>query len=622
MTFRRGARRPDAWPTVHDRARAALSDQMDGLLDANEAAWLDGHLADCPDCRRAADDYAAARFELRKLRDRQPLPPRDLWARTAAAIELEAGGRTTTSRPSRRRSIAVPSAFLATALAVVVMTGLLTSSRLTRPGDDGSGSVPPDFARNSQSAGAVAGSVTPLETPLVVAERIVDFVARGPEGNLQVKSTTVREVCPSNTTEPCDSGGPVEERSITIDQHAQAVFGDGEEGKRLIVVSSPSTDDPGTVAVVSLTDAAPVGSPSPSPTPSAASSASPTASSASPSNGPSGSPEPTPTPPPTSTPSATPTPSASASASPVVSATPTGSIDVTPPSGATREIAHGVVLVGQAAAYSGSGSWFAFTARPIDGSAGPDIYLWHVGEDAARKVTDDGHSVFGSWVGDTLVASRAIEPNSAEASPAASDLRPESFLIDAATGAPTPLPQAGSAWRPVVDPTGRRAVYWAGTLRGVDGPGYAPDAGRLVLGDWGIEASASSASPAPTALASDQARVRHETTIGAGQIDDWDARWDQSGTHLAVWIPDHQNPAIGRLSLYEVSSFDGSIDLKNPLLQSRRAAAGFSISNDGLIWAEPASDPDATEGSIHLLAWTDQGVGTVTTLSGPAIVIR
>src|SRR5690349_1532015 len=126
MTFRRGARRPDAWPTTHDRARAALSDQMDGVLDATETAWLDEHLAGCPDCRRTADEYAAQRFELRKLRDRQPLPPRDLWARTAAAIELESERRSIARGPSRRRSIALPSAFIATALAVVVMAGLLS----------------------------------------------------------------------------------------------------------------------------------------------------------------------------------------------------------------------------------------------------------------------------------------------------------------------------------------------------------------------------------------------------------------------------------------------------------------------------------------------------------------
>jgi hypothetical protein len=614
MTFRRGSRRPDAWPTTHDRARAALSDQLDGELDDTEAAWLDEHLAGCEACRHTADEYAAQRFELRALRDRQPLPPRDLWARTAAAIEVEAAGRSGIRRSAPRRSFLVPSAFLATALAVVVMTGLLTSSRLTPPGDDGSGSLPPDVALGSHSVAPGTVSATPLETPIIVAQRTVDFVARGPEGQLQVKSTTVREVCPSGTTQPCDSSGPVQERSVTIDQHAQAVFGDGDQGKRLIVVSSPSTDDPGSVAVVSLADAAPAGSPGPSPTPTVASSASPEASSASPSGTPTVSPPP-------STASPSPSVPASASATPTVTASPTGSIDVTPPSGGRLEIAHDVALVGQTAAYSESGSWFAFTARPIDGSAGPDIYLWHVGDAAARKVTDDGHSVFGSWVGETVVASRALDA-SAGASPAPSGLEAEPFLLDAVTAARTALPQAGSAWRPVVDPSGRKAVYWAGTLRVVDGPGFAPGAGRLVLGDWGIDGAAPSGSPAATPFAGDQAKARHETTIGAGQIDDWDARWDESGTHLAVWIADHQNPAIGRLSLYAVSSFDGSIDLKSPLLESKRAAAGFSISNDGLIWAEPSADPNASEGSIHLLAWTDQGVGTVTTLSGPAIVIR
>jgi anti-sigma factor RsiW len=620
MSFRRGARRPDGWPTIHDRARAALSAQMDGELDAPEAAWLQDHLAGCPDCRRTADEYAAQRFELRRLRDHQPLPPRDLWARTAAAIELEAGGRSGRARSSARRSFVLPSAFIATALAVVVATGLLTSSRLPGRVDDGSGSVPPEVALASGSAAAGGGSATPRETPIIVAQRTVDFVARGPEGKLQVKSTTVHEVCPSGSSEPCDTGEPVQDHSVTIDQHAQAVFGDGDEGKRLIVVSSPSADDPGTIAVVSLDADTVAPSPSPAP-PSVPGSASPSPSaSASTSGGPTPSASPTSSPTPTASPTAS--TRATPSATPLVTASPTGSIDVTPPSGETREIAHDVALVGQTAAYSESGTWFAFTARPIDGSAGPDIYLWHVGADRAERVTTDGRSVFGSWVGDTIVGSRAIDATAGGGTTAATGLKAESFLLDPATSAPTLLPQTGSAWRPVVDPSGRKAVYWTGTLRSVAGAGFAPASGRLVIGDWGIESPAPSGSSTPAVPSDDQAKTRHETTIGAGQIDDWDARWDQSGTHLAVWIADHQNPAVGRLSLYAVSSFDGSIDLKDPLLESRRAAAGFSLSNDGLIWAEPSSDPNATEGSIHLLAWTDQGNGTVSTLSGPAIVIR
>ena len=43
---------------------------------------------------------------------------------------------------------------------------------------------------------------------------------------------------------------------------------------------------------------------------------------------------------------------------------------------------------------------------PADGSSGPDIYVWHTGDDTARRLTDDGRSVFASWSDDRVVGSR------------------------------------------------------------------------------------------------------------------------------------------------------------------------------------------------------------------------
>ena len=625
MTFGR-SRRPDDWPTIHDRARAALSAQLDGELDPAETDWLDGHLAGCPNCRQAADDYAAQRFELRALRDHQPLPPRDLWARTAAAIELEASGHSRGRAPARRLLLA-PSAFIATALVVAVAAGLLRSSQL--PGDGNGGSSSFEVANASApSPVTVAGGPTPIP----VRPKNVEVVAPDASGKLTVKVTKVVEVCPKDAAEPCDTSSPVEERPVQIDQGAQAVFGDTNQS-RLIVVSSPSTDDRGTVQVVALTDDTSAGPSAPPASPSS----SPVAASHSPAA--SASPSPTPTA------SATASSVVLPSASPTVTATPTGSIDVTPSGqpGATVEIATGVALVGQTASYSASQTWFAFTARPIDGSAGPDIYVWQVGTPSARRITDDGRSVFGSWAGDLIVGSTALDEHPGPSGPATTGLRPLTFVLDPATGVRTDLASAGRMWRPAIDPNGgRRAVYWAGTVRQVEGPSFEPEAGRLVLGDWSADfgvpagspqpsastsASASagaspSASPDASAADGDQERTRHEITIGAGQLDDFDARWDPSGTHLAVWIADSQDPTIGRLSLYTVQSFDGSIDLKAPLLDARIASAGFSIADGQLIWSEPPSDPAASSGSVQLLAWSSDGVGTVETFDGSALVIR
>jgi hypothetical protein len=294
---------------------------------------------------------------------------------------------------------------------------------------------------------------------------------------------------------------------------------------------------------------------------------------------------------------------------------------VTPsPSGAI-EIAHDVVLVGESAAYSPTGGWFAFTARPLNGSAGPDIFVWKVGDPQAIPVTTDHRSVFGSWSGDVMVGSTIVETKGAGAG-TKTELEPVSYLLDPATKSITALPQTGRAWRPAVDPTGRLAVYWAGTVRETAGPGYAPDAGRLVLGNWGTGNTAPTDGPLPTSLKGDQGAARHETTIRAGRMNDWDARWDSTGTHHAIWIADDQNPVVGRLSLYTVDSFDGKIDLKTPLLDAQPALAGYAISDGQLVWAEPAVAGSTTGGKVQLLAWTDEGVGTVSTVTGPVIVIR
>jgi len=166
-------------------------------------------------------------------------------------------------------------------------------------------------------------------------------------------------------------------------------------------------------------------------------------------------------------------------------------------------------------------------------------------------------------------------------------------------------------------------VYWAGSVRATSATDFAPDSGRLVLGDWATGSATPSGGPTPTTLKGDQGAARHETTIFAGRMDDWDARWDSTGTHLAVWIADQQNPDVGTLSLYAVDSFDGKIDLKKPLVDARLAKAGYALSQGKLVWAEPAEAGGSGDGHIFLYAWTDKGSGSTTeTVPGQVIVVR
>lgn len=608
MNLGRGrGRRPDDWPSSHVRARSDLSERLDGPLDANEAGWLADHLEACPACRDIADAYAAQRLELRALRDAIPTPPRDLWARTAAAIEAEARFRDGRARSNdwRNRRMLAPTVVAAALVVAVAVGTLISSQRFGHGGDAGSSAVTALVPGPStvDTASAAAGP-TPIPAPRKIA-----YVARDSGGTYSIKTTNVDKVCPSAFTQPCDDAGATVDHPVALAQDPSTVFG-SVDNKRLIVVNDPSSANSGTVSVVPIPSDAPGSSPSASTNPVATSS--PAVASATPTSGPTSTPRLTPSPAPASL-QPTPAPSADVGS-------PTPSVEVTPGPGGAIEIAHDVILVGQSAAYSPAGDWFAFTARPVDGSAGPDIFVWRVGDKLASPVTTDHRSVFGSWSGETMVASTVAEITKGTAG--AAGFEPVSYLLDPSTNIRTDLPQTGQAWRPAVDPTGRLAVYWAGSVRATTTPGFAPGAGRLVLGDWGTGDSAPSGAPLPTSLKSDQSAARHETTIAAGRLDDWDARWDGSGTHLAIWIADPLNPAVGSLSLYAVDSFDGKIDLKKPLLDKKSALAGYSIADGQLVWAEPDATGSTTNSQIQLLAWTADGVGTVGAVTGPVLVIR
>jgi hypothetical protein len=624
MSFGRGRmRRPDDWPSSHMRARSDLSERLDGALEPAEAAWLDQHLAACPTCSSAADDYAAQRSELRALRDRTPEPPRDLWARTAAAMESESRFRDTRRRSGNRTRLSLaPIAVLTAAVAVAVVAGTLSSSQ--RAGDGGTARPTLDVAVGTVGSGSAAPTV-PGVTPVPVTAK-VEWLSRDALGRYRVQVANVDEVCPPDATEPCDTAAPEQGRAVPVQEELSSVWG-SPDGEALVVVNTPGTNESGTVSVVTLREPMETPAGSPEPTPSATVRASAVAS-----LGPTRSltPSSSPTPgassaPPSASPSPTPSSTPSAAISPEPgSAGPSPSVAVSAsPDAGTIDIAEGIVVVGQAAAYSPSGSWFAFTARPADDSAGPDIYLWKVGDRLATPVTTDHRSAFGSWSGDVIVGSTVVEAPADPDKGVSTELAATSFFLDPETKASEPLPQLGRLWRPSIDPTGRRAVYWAGSLRATDAPGFAPDAGGLVLGMWDADRD-TTASPAPAAtpLVGDQASLRNESTIAAGKMEDWDARWDKDGSHLALWIADPQDPAVGRLSLYRVDPLDGRIDLQKPLLDAQLATAGFSISDGKLVWAEPSADGTPTGGRIQVLAWTADGSGQVESVPGPVIVIR
>jgi hypothetical protein len=610
--------RSDDWSTPHLRARARAAERLDEPLAPEEEAWLDDHLAGCPACSMAAADYAGQRLELRALRDRTPVPPRDLWARTAAAIEREAGTGPRRGRRSAQSQLA-PYALLVGAVIVAVTIGSLNLAN----------GVPQPTAAGSPSSAGVPGSpLNAAATPLLVDPGSVAYLTLD-DGAIQLNHLAFKHVCGPTAT-GCEASAPTTTQTIGPVSSPESVFGAANGDGPLVVVSNNQSG--GKVYAIAMASQTVTPTASPSDT--------------------------TATPPPSAIPSPTPTPTVPASAPPsqpvepsqspsdTASPSPSDAGESLPPAtpGTAVEIARDLTVLDATAAYAPDGSAFAFTARPINGSHGTDIYLWHVGDARAAAITSDHRSVFGSWAGDSIVGSTVTASQNGRLD------RPKAFILRPGSAEPKQLEQIGLAWRPVVDPAGRAAVYWSGRLEpSPDGLSWIATRGNLVVGRWDDVTAASAAgdpavpadgsakpdksadpvpstepSPDASATARDDAGQpvdRSETTIAAGPLADWDARWDETGTRLAIWIADPQDPGVGRLTLYVVDPFDGRIDQLKPPLVDEPALAGFAISKGHLAWASPPA-AGASESSVLVLAWTGDDFGKVESAPGDVILVR
>ena len=174
------------------------------------------------------------------------------------------------------------------------------------------------------------------------------------------------------------------------------------------------------------------------------------------------------------------------------------------------------------------------------------------------------------------------------------DGSPRTFILDLDARSQR-LAHDGAMWRPSVGPGRRTAIWWDGTVkRSDDGMFWVPDTGRLVLGEW------------PDAAGGAQ-------VLADGPISDWDARWDDSGTMLAVWIAGDGEHRAGRLSLYSIDPDTGRADLSAPKLDAAPAYAGYSLKPGRLAWSAPKDSGDTT---VEVLAWSGDTI--VGRLSLPA----
>jgi hypothetical protein len=578
---------------------------MDGPLDAEEATWLDEHLAGCPDCTAIAAAYESDRQALRATHDPMPVPPRDLWARTAAAIEQESAKRGHAAAPARRPASRVPLGALSGLAVIAVVVGLSAVSSglfvfVDTPASGGTaGLATPPTATDAAVAEA---------TPIAVGAGDVAYLV-GNAGGVAISKVGVDEVCATEDSSDCGNLADASSHQVALSVAPKAIIRSPSDPASAIVVS-PDSSGGSSITVFALPSESPaptdsVASAAPSPTPTVAASApasvqpsvTPTVA---PSIEPSGAApsasaaasavptvEPSTTPPPSVEPSVVPSVSPSDIPNPTETPAPTVAIQVA--------IASGVQVVGEGAAFSTDGQWFAFTAQPANGSGGPDIWVWRVGDQQGRQLTTDGNSVFASWDDDTIVGSHVGSDTAG-----GSDHRP-TFTIDPATGAAQPV--VTTAWRPVVDPTGRYAVVWVGDAAP---NGDAASDGSLELQAW-HQADGATVTPA-------------SQPIYDGPIADFDVRWDETGEWFGVWVADSTDATFGRLTLYHLDPATGKLEAVQGGPVETPALPGISVGDGRMAWATP--EGQGGEGSrVQIAAWKDDAVGTIETVPAEGVVV-
>jgi hypothetical protein len=579
--FPRLRRGPDQWSDPHERARRRLAERPDGPLGLSEASWLDEHLAACASCAAIASAYDEDRLALRALRDDPPDPPRDLWARTAAAIEASAAGNGRTPEERVRRNLPLGALSGLAVVAIMVGVGLISANLPLGSVGGGSGDSSPIAGGEGQASSRPSASILAEATPIAVAPGVVGYLDKGGGGLYRL---SVNEVCPTENKSGCPTvreGSQVElairsPKTIVADPSrlTAVAISDTAAGDEVVVVDLPQATDRPRPTSTPATTAAPTPTATTEPASSAAASTPP---------------DPSPT-----------APSPSASTEPPIatiepSATPTATA-------AQRiAIASGIEVVGESAAFSRDGSWFAFTARPTGQTSGADVYAWRVGSDAALPVTDDGTSYFASWSRDELIVSRPDDPTAKSADPV-------SLRIDPANGTER---DAGRAWRPAIDPTGTRAILWIGTLKlADDGVSWVPDRGTLELRRWSADGHGRGEGPERQRVVTDAAPH------------DFDIRWDESGEWVAVWVADADDPVVGRLTLYHVDADKDRLERIDGAPIDVPALPGFSIGDGRLAWATPRGQ--GGEGSrIQIAAWSKTDVGIVESSPGDdPVVIR
>ena len=614
----------------HRRARELAAAAVDGPLAANDSAWLASHLSDCPGCQATADDYEGLHAELRGLQ--RPEPPRDLWARTSAALDAvdARAGRMAGAHAAVRRT---PNrTLLASALAVAVVVVLAGASLLAQPPIAGRpGSSSPGAVAAGAPTHAVASQAP--QAPLVVVNGTGYWIASS-GGVYEIRDSSADCAAPSDSCTV--SGWPGRTLgSITSDSQVLAVVApDARQavvwtGDKIAIV--PLATTPQTVSLDLLTPG-PTIAPSPAPLASVAA----------------GTPSALPSPPPTATLPPEQMATASLEASPasratnppspiaspaVTAAAATASATAPAATAATTSavaILDGYEVVGPSPEFSADGDLVAFSARPVDHGTGPDVFVWRTGDARARAVTVRHADLFAGWFGRTVMVNEI-----SAAAGGAGTIATTAYFYDPSAGraleVDRPMLLAG------VDPTGTWMIYWSGSVEfDVSSGLWQPGSGDLYfdrMANLEMEPARLDQAPAPTAppsAASGAVQGPSQTPVSSlgptfsaessagsspgesaavqsappvqvaspsatassapqllavgsarNSVGRWSVKWDASGSNVAVWVADRGSGNTGSLSLFALDRRTGAL---SPGLVAGPVLATFCFDDGKLVY--------------------------------------
>ena len=616
----------------HAKYRVLIAARLDKPLTRVELRTLTAHLKKCADCQTVDADYRAQRGLLRGLAE--PIPPRDLWARTSASLDREVA-RAYREEKMRRRITrgtrsAGPSTALLTAIAVVGVTAALA------------------FLQLAPAVGPLGTprAVAAAPTPLSISPYQLAMLGQG-VSDIAVYQLDVSQVCPVTSLD-CVPNQKFVRTPISLGTDVRAGnVAMNSQGSQMAVVGHKVGED--VIAVVTMPQSSGGGGKTGSKNNQPTDQPGPAQTSAIKTDPPNqiGNPQPVAT----DAPAASPDDDTGQPSGPPASAVP---------GLAVLSILDNVQSAGAPPDWSPNGEMLAFSAMPDDASTGPDVYIWSPGDAKATPITTDHGSFFASWSGNRIVISRVTSGST----------KPHDFVID-----PDTLEQRAvtgpQLWLPVVNTQRTQAIGWFGQLD-TSGLLPTPSLGALYLMDWASidpfgaaapqppsatdapattdqntndqptpaphassDASVSTAPGAtsrptstPTATPTQANSISNpqnppDTTINvpsslvalepdrdpaASPVVDWQARWSSDGQVLGVWIADSAGSPWGQLTVLAVDPTTQLVSSDPPLLPMTMARRGFSLGASQVAWVGPAAD-DSPDGDLRIRTWGSDGVG-------------